>query len=460
MRFFLTLCLALALTSDVRGQGSVLLGDVVELPRIGNGNADHATVAINSNGDLFVAWHCQVVYAGQHQVEGVLMRRNSALSWDPPQPADVMLLGDPSLAVFSAAEECTKPDVVAVGTDFIVTWPRNEPHSGWSQLETAMVLVPPSGPAVVDSQQPGLGWLVDPLVVGGDAGLMPDLCARAALPGTAAVAYAHETFAQADLREYDLRATTIDFNSSPPVIAPIAVLATGIPIDNTAFAPVGGRVVPDIVEDDFGHLVIAYEHHEIAVHNGLPSDEGHVVVKRVAENAGVWTELEQERYEGKFLEHRQRRPNLATSHTDLGNTVSIAWIEQGLNLFADLETRYGELEFLGGAGPGTVTITNIPFPNLSNRDHAHPVPIHARTFRTLLSSRWYSLNTGIVAFSALPARPERPLPTNVDWAWRPATDLLEIGAPGAVDSRLIPVVYEGDNPAGTATVIYAQLFRR
>ncbi|RMH05464.1 MAG: hypothetical protein D6702_00265 [Planctomycetota bacterium] len=458
--FVLPLALPLALTGSLPGQGTINLQDVLELPSLATGDLDHALVVLNDNGDAFAAWQGEDAATGRHQVEGVLIRRASGLTWTVPQPADVLLLGDPSHAVFSSGEECNKPDVVSLGQDFAVVWARNEPNTGWSQLEVARILVPPAGPPVVDSAAPGLGWTVDPLVVGGDAGLMPDLAARAAAPGEVAVAYAHETYSQAAIREYDLRATTIDLNASPPQIGPIVTLAGPIPVDNTAYGPVGGRVLPDMVEDDFGHLVIAYESFELAVHNGLAGDEGHVHVHRFAESGGIWTELEHVVLDGQNLGFRQRRPNLATSHTDLGNTVSLAWIEQGLRLFADLDVRYGELEFLGGAGPGTVAVTHQPFPNLANRDHAHPAPIHARAFRAVVCCRWYTLKTGIVAFNAAPPIPERPLPTNVNWAWRPAADLIEIGQPGAPDSRLIAISYEGDSLSGSGQAIFVQFFRR
>ncbi len=459
-RLPLLLTVLCAAPSLALAQGSVKLQDVVELPKLGIDEADHATVAMNSNGDVFVAWHCRIRPGGPHQVEGVLMRRNTGLSWDPPQPADVLLLGDQSLGIFSPYEECTKPDVVALGTDFLVTWPRNEPYTGFSQLETALITVPPAGPVVVDSQMPGQGWIVEDNLVGGDAGLMPDLCARETLPGTAAVFYAEEVYSQASLREYEVRGTTIDFNVSPPVIGTPAVLATGIPVDNTNYGPTGGRVLVDAVEDDHGYFVFAFENFQLASHHNTPTDEGWIGVKRYAESLGTWTEYESQTYLGLDPTHRQRRPMLAASRVDTGNTVSVAWLEHGKTFLADIDVRYGELEFHGGASPGSVTMTNFIYPNLGGRDHALPVPIHSRNFRTVLCSRWWIIATGVVAFSAVPWIPERPLPTPVDWGWRPAADLLEIGAPGASGSRLISVSYEGESLTGSGlTAIYVQMFR-
>ncbi len=459
-RLHLILLATASLAPPITAQGTALLQDVIELPRLGGGEADHATVALNANGDAFVTWHARTAFGGPHQVEGVLVRRGSGMSWQIPAPADTILLGDPSLALLSPFEECTKPDVVALGNDFLVVWPRNAPFSGFSQLEAALVVVPPAGPPVVDQALPGQGWVVDANVVGGDAGVMPDLSAREAFPGTAAVVYASETFAQAALREYEVRATTLDFSVSPPVVAAPTVVASGVPVDNTTWGPAGGRVLPDLVEDDFGHFVLAYESFELSVHHGLPTDEGHIVVHRLQENAGAWSVLETHVMNGLVLEYRQRRPNLATSRADGSNTVSISWFEQGNGLLDDIDTRYGELDFLGGNQVGTVSQFNYVFPNLPKRDHSLSVPLHSPGFRTLICSRWFSFMTGVVAFSALPAIPERPLPNQPDWSWRPAADLLEIGAPGARNSRLIAVSYEGNSPVTPFDVIFLQLFRR
>ncbi len=459
-RLHLLLLATAGLAPPIAAQGTALLQDVIELPRLGAGEADHATVALNANGDAFVTWHARSSFGGPHQVEGVLVRRGTGMSWEIPAPTDTILLGDPSLALLSPFEECTKPDVIALGDDFLVVWPRNAPFSGYSQLEAALVVVPPAGPPVVDQPLPGQGWTVDANLVGGDAGVMPNLSAREAFPGTAAVVYAHETFAQAALREYEVRATTLDFSVSPPVIGAPAAVANGVPVDNTTWGPAGGRVLPDLVEDDHGYFVLAYESFELAVHHGLPTDEGHIVIQRLQESGGAWSVLETHLMSGLSLQDRQRRPSLATSRADNENTVSISWFEQGNGFLDDIDTRYGEIEFLGGSQVGTVAQFNYVFPNLPKRDHSLSVPLHSPGFRTVLCSRWYSFMTGVVAFSAQPSLPERPLPNQPSWSWRPAADLLEIGAPGTRDSRLIAVSYEADSLTTPYDVIFLQLFRR
>ncbi|TAH37136.1 MAG: hypothetical protein EYC70_09145 [Planctomycetota bacterium] len=101
--------------------------------------ADHATVAINSNNDILAVFHTDLA-ANQKQVEVVYWRYvngSSPETWTtvftPPQYSDtVMVVGDsdPNPILDSGTRKCERPAVVAVDEYFCVVWSRTYTKTG------------------------------------------------------------------------------------------------------------------------------------------------------------------------------------------------------------------------------------------------------------------------------------------------------------------------------------------
>lgn len=145
---------------------------------LGSRNADHATVAINSNLDIFVVYQTARLDTNPSwdlkQVEGQLYEWNGSNSWSR---VGVMLLGDIDYDVIPTTQpkvRCERPDVTAIGERFFVTWTRRysrnfdpagstppfeeEPavlEGTWIQKEAG------TGWTVYDSGSPGLGIELD-----------------------------------------------------------------------------------------------------------------------------------------------------------------------------------------------------------------------------------------------------------------------------------------------------------
>ncbi len=441
----------LLLTGALSAQGSIGLQQTVVLPTTALGDCDHATLAINDEGDVFVAWHSQIGIglASPRQVEGVLFRRGNGWSWITPTSADVLVLGDPLVQVLGSGESCRKPDVVAVGRDFVVSWPRHLPSTGAAQLETCLIEVTPSA-AILHEASPGVGYRVEGGLDAGVAGLMPDLAARSAAPRLATVVYANQISHSGTQYEFDLRAANLDFSQFPPVVSPPVSLIQPVPEDDGLAAPTGGRVLPDVVEDDLGHLVLAWEEFAEAGHLGATLSEGWIRVAHFQDGgSGSYTELgPPTTLGGPNPGIRRRRPNLATSVSDLTNTISIAWGEYPDQILHDTDVRFGQLDYSAASGGTPPVISDFGYPVISSRDQDLPVPIHARGLRLCLATRQFLADRKLTAFVALPPKGEQIVPTALTFPWRPAADLLQFGTPGTPDSRIIPMSYEAVGPQG------------
>ena len=460
MRSFSTLLLASVLATSAGAQSTFRLGETVVLPALGAGPADHATVAVSARGDLFVTWQSDATTPGPstQQVEGMLLRYLGGTSWELPGASEILLLGDPGLSLIAATEECRKPDVVAVGENFLVSWPRHDPLSGDAQLEAVRIVVPPSGPPVVEAPAAGQGFVVDPTVAAGDAGLMPDLARLARAPQLAAVVYAAETLAQGDWREYEIRYAELDFSGARPRFSVPQVIVPWLAVDTTVFGPGGGRVLPDAVEDDYGNLVVAYEQFLVANHLTNPTNEGHVFIRRYRNSAGVLLELDSQAFQGSALQDRQRRPNVAASRLDQRNAVSLAWTDTPDGP-GDIDTRYVEVNFTGGPSSGVVSVTDYGFPNLSNRSDYHPIPVHGRSLRLALGVRLFPAEQRLLYHEAVPAVVTDVIASPASDVWRPAADLLEFGTPGTPRSRLLPITYEATESGAGDRRIHLVMFR-
>jgi len=435
-----------------------------------SGHADHAVVAMNSRGDVCVAWHTQRLdLAGEPaQVEAAVLPYLGNGRWEAPLDASsglLFVLGDPAVHVLQTQvhEACRKADVVAMGEDFVVTWPRtplggNTAGSIDTRLEVARIFRDPaSGAWLVDEPSPGVGWLLDGTVSNGAGGVMPDLAADDGLwPGLTAVAYVHAVREALPERDFELRLTVTDFSGSPPLVLGTWTLDRAVPLDDPLGlgGPSGGKVLPDVVFDDEGRLILAYEAYGLANHvlpglGALPADQGRIVVERWDLASGTPVLLERWYRYGSDPAWWQRRPNLATSRQDRKNAVSLSWMVQDTG-GTDTDTSYEELT-LPATGPASWS--DLGFPNLAWVDHRMPVPVHgANQLRICLSSEGSAQPRAGVAW--LPMQQVLlPLPPAPMDKWRFAADLWEPG-----NGQVLAVTWE--SPTGPAGVFRVQIILR
>ena len=235
---------AICLPCPALSQVSVTANDVVELPSLApiDGQADHAVVAVNDLGDVVVTWSSSV-YARTHaeanmrRVEAAFLRRTSQNTWDL-YPTITLGEAEPSLlpggvSIYAEGELCRKPDVVAVGSDFVVAWQRIEAnHQPNGRIECAYLEVPAVGGDMVThlSDPSGIGYVVDPLVDCRISGAMVDLAHNPGSGPTVVATYA-SLAAQYPLGagvafDFDLRAVAFDFPT--PGVAPTVHTVTTI----------------------------------------------------------------------------------------------------------------------------------------------------------------------------------------------------------------------------------------
>jgi len=480
MRLLPTLCLFCATTPTILAQASFGLGDEIIIPSLGSytlaraPETDHATVAINNQGDVCVAWHVRPSTGNQRQVEAAVIPRGQLYQWSKPNQLRTFLLGDPSLAILDTHEKCQKPDVVAIGGDFMVCWPRIDLVNNRARLEGALIeqdLV--TGIWSVNQAQTGEGWVLDEddpalshLLTPGHAGLMPDLATRSTRPNTASVVYAHEFAAvgQGSTLEldYDLRCRDIDWSQTPPTLGPIFVCAQTAVDADISGTHMGGRVLPDLVEDDYGNLICAFEEYVLPGHGAAQSETSAIKLIRFREDFGNYLALDSRTFRTNPNSGlRLRRPSLATSKTDPKNTVSLAWLRL-TNGGGDDDISYYEVEFQGQAGVGNVVAINNRFPNNNNRSDALPVVLHDAAFRGLLFSAFLPASTrkaiGICGnnrsvINELFSQSVEP--------WRCAAALRKLpgATPGSKWSRLVAVCWEGQLNTSSPSQIFLRLFR-
>ncbi len=448
-------CIALSV-APIAAQQSVGFGETAELPSIATAGADHATVAANSYGDAFVAWHGNFA-AGFHVVEGALISYEAG-TFTSGQGTK-WVLGDATLGIMGPnGDTCTKPDVIAMPDDtFIVAWHRSERGgSTIARMEASRITVRDANgdllpTPIVDEAQPGEGFVIDANIEKGDAGVMVDLVALD--QDTVAAVYVHQASSSVDpvsgdtYRDYDLRITRMDWNlgpGSPSFLFGPTTLQPNIPLDSTPTHPFnGGQVLPDVVLDDLGDLVVAYEQFRLDGHGGVPSsNEGHVVVRRFI-GYGKPNELTQTHSDffTNFINRHQRRPNLATSRDDARNTVSLTWMEDEVTFWRSNAIFGLELDY--GPGTGPPTTRPLFWPNENGREDTLPVVVHGTDkLRFILGVRGFSSGDRLL-LSRTKEADIFQLPTAIKWPWRPAAALVESTNMAGVTSKLLLVTYEG-----------------
>jgi hypothetical protein len=450
----LTALISLLLVCPVAAQQTFNYGQDITLPSIGPLGADHATVAVNSFGDSFVAYH-SLFGTDRHMVEGMGIFALGNGQFQTGSNAH-FALGNQSLNVLGD-DSCIKPDVVALADDsFIVSWSRLD-KSGLNPARIEMCRIvmrdgggsPLAAPLVI-SPQAGVGYVIDPDFNATDSGGMVDLVDLE--DGTVGAVYAHQTSRIVDplnsdtWREYDLRITRVDWNldpSDPNFLTAPTAMVSNVAFDNPgAHPPRGGQVLPDVVLDDGGNMVLAYEEFWLNGHGGVSgSNLGKVVVKRIAgyQSATPMMEMNNDFF-SRDPNRGQRRPNLSTSRFDNQNSVSLTWGQDEVWFLTDkIMSRQIQYQPTGS------TVQNLYWNNSPTFEDALPVIVHgANISRFTLATRAYANSNALLVARSL-QQDMIEIPTAVDYPLRPAAALMEEddGA-GGIDQYLF-TTYEGAN---------------
>lgn len=448
MRHLLALLALLIASTEAVGQGSFGRGISVAAPPfkvplatdglgLTNGvgqtwrDADHATVAMNSDLDIAVAFHSS---RGDINSDGLKQVEVAYFEYDPGTDMwdylATRLVGsvdyNPLASAFQTAVKCERPDIIAVGNRFFVTWTRrySDNYAGQDNhpavLECAWVergALPTTFEVHGVPGQPGLGHILQKHVPGTNASLHFEIldCAGApdavtikdsSLPTTTdmvGVVYPHQWgFADPNDpvedqdRSFELRLVTCRFDSVTSSIthdAPIA-LHTNLQfngpkgLNGTTSA---GLILPDLAPSaEEKSFWVAAEHQVMVGPTG--SKVPHGVVKLQYWSAGdptidgPWEAIASKTYLSTGASYQsRRRPNLSSypPATPAGTpqSVSIAFnqAEAGANPpDPSLSVIHEEWEYSAGSISAPSVPTMNAWPNSSSYDDHKPVPLRGR----------------------------------------------------------------------------------
>ena len=449
----------LGLMSPLQAQQTFTTGETIQLPSMTVSAADHATLATNSYGDVFIANHADHASGGK-MVEGTAI---ASIGNHAFRTSDTLLLGDPSLNLVGA-DTCRKPDVEALGDgSFVVVWPRSDRnHVAPARLEAVRVVlrnlhgVLLSAPEVHRSA-PGRGYLLDANVTAGDAGLMPDLVWLGEQDELGcAVVYAHEIdtslTSNKQFREYELRCSRIDWSKwhfDPRFLDGPHVVVPNIPMDNPLTDPfTGGLILPDLVLDDCGSLVVAFEEAVLAPHfNHSGPFQSRIRMLRF-ESFGSVNPLQQidvVSLPSASSEHRARRPNLSSSREDGTDSVSVTYGLEGLQ-GAGTGIEYKSVVYKADGVGGYRALQNAHWVQDPNKFDNLPSVADDKDLRSCFAVRQFQGQRKLVSSlshsSGLTALTE--VHTPIQFPWRPAAKLTTYTTPGAGhDLSFAAICYEG-----------------
>lgn len=345
-------------------------------------DADHGTVAMNSQRDIAVAFHsvrddAQGTYSGElKQVELAYFKHqeiNGVESWEH---VETKVLGSvdwtPITVGTATLVRCERPDVIAVDDKFFVVWTRrydrdtpglgnpgdNEP----AVLECAWVEINSSSSGINVYADPamrvGLGFALDshagpgaPFEIRECAGVADAVVIteenQPADIYKVAVVYPHQrVFARdtGDRREFDLRVATCTLDASNPTsyvvsknnYSPIStsLVFKGDPAPNGIPSP--GLVLPDLAPSkEHGAFWLAYEEQVKKTvtpsSTGVPEDvaEGKIRLSYVKLSGGQWSPEATKTFKttGGGENYQWRRRPMISSYPDEPNhhLVSIAF---------------------------------------------------------------------------------------------------------------------------------------
>lgn len=389
-------------------------------------NADHATVAVNDRGDVAVSYQTsRNGFPGTsyplRQVELVILEAQSGGRWSVSQQELVgSIMRSPlSPALAQTVVRCERPDVVAVGERFFVTWTRRYDRSFPGQqrepsvLECAWLEWNGSKYEVLTGGQPaGQGYILDADFDTRECAGVADAVAldpgSAVAPARAAVVYAHQTDFGDDPNSVPAKDGTrlADIRVAECAISPTRVISGGaqaeplfrdVPHDGEP-QPLGGDFpalyLPDCTPSSSPtRFWMAFQEQRLPLAGAVP--DGRVRLTMCASVAGAWRIIDQEVFGDP--QHPAWRHRAALD----SNPESAGGLDRASLAFTVLEQpNDSDIEYAGWGYDSVAGLFPVPwppgagFPNQPNQSDLETVPLHGGD-QPLLRRCYYSHNVSV-----------------------------------------------------------------
>jgi hypothetical protein len=386
--------------------------------------ADHATVAVNNNLDIAIAYHERVSNQTHlKQVKVAYYRWDSNnLNWNYASTSVVGSTNHRPLN-FSSDPKCERPDIVAVGDYFFVTWTRRYEQElrHPATLECSFLKYENSAVTIINgNNSPGLGYQIDADGLNGndfhvkecagvvDAFVIDDTTSSST--HTVGVVYPHQVNFESNTRSFDLRIASVSINTlNDTIVSTLPTdLITSIRFEGDTHGSVG-LILPDAVRGKSpGEFWLSYESQLRETDVDIETLQGKIRLGYVKKNlvGGGWSPVATHTYGTNNLAIL-RRPMLA-NHSNNPANVSIAFSSGPDGKDVD----YQQWSIVNDNLVGVTPANGHQFNN-SSLNEKRPIPFHAFGYRRCYFSRdgeilYYDLSTDAETVVHSSADAERP----------------------------------------------------
>lgn len=376
---------------------------------------DHATVAINSDRDIVVAFHSSLS-GGLKQVEIAYYEYQVGDTWLHKGTVVVGATPFDPVGLLVGNVKCERPDVVAVDDKFFVVWTRryenvsghaNQPAS----MECAWVDLDATGNIRVhqNSIPQGQGVILDKHVVpppgqpssnpfwvkecGGVQDAVP--LKEVGNPYKVAVVYVHQfQFSGVNLdRKFELRIVTCELDASTFAVSTGTAQPQGVLIPQVQFNGIssaggssGGLILPEVAPSSEDNAFWLAAERQILV-GGDP--EGKIYLGYWKWESGIWTEKASRTYQSSNpTDAFSRRRPMISAYPEAGKNDLVGLTFNKIDLRAnptqlDKEVRYKEVEYDPQGTLGSPAGFIPQWPNISGHDDLKPSPVQGRAAAAL-----------------------------------------------------------------------------
>jgi len=384
-----------------------------------NRDYDHATVAMNSERDIIVAFH-STLNPDLKQVEIACYEYQTGDTWNYMGTRVVGSTGFDPLQLSADPQnpdpvKCERPDVVAVGDRFFVVWTRryqglplqpNEPavlECAWVDLSGGSIAIKrnaqPQGQGVVlDTDDPSLGssqhlWVRE-------CGGVPDAVPLndPNNPYTVAVVYPHQKeFSvpqQSEDRTFELRVVTCQYDDALGTITPgsVDLLVPQIQFNGQTSpnpgASSGGLILPEVApsSEDGAFWLAAERQILIEPQPQVYEPEGKIYLGYWKWEAGQWTEKASRTYQtGTSAQGFYRRRPMISAFPEVGqdDRVGLAFNKIDVSgVTPNIDVIYKQVSYDPTGGLSNV-LTFPQWPNTTVDDDHKPASVMGRVASNL-----------------------------------------------------------------------------